>query len=211
MVSLSRLASAVLLRTRLFRFVDGLRRTKEDNIMRPVGLIIGHGYAKAVSGGRIARFPAAAALARETGYESAIGHGPAVLQLNDLGTWVVGEDALTFAPQRLVSILDRSRYTNPSFIALARQALVQVVPDPGSLSIMTGMPAAWYADRAAHAALEAAVRTAAAPWGEVVVRIAPGSTRDEHCCTVQYNMTSAYRHTAQGDAGRCPCTRRVAA
>ena len=40
---------------------------------------------------------------------------------------------------------------------------------------------------------------------------APGSTRDEHCCTVQYNMTSAYRHTAQGDAGPSPCTRRVAA
>jgi hypothetical protein len=148
-------------------------RIKEVNIMRSVGLIIGHGYAKAVSGGRIARFPAVAAFARETGYESTIGHGPAAIQLNDLGEWIVGEEALTFAPQRLVSILDRTRYKSPSFIALARQALVQVVPDSCSLSIMTGMPAAWYADRAAHAALEAAVRTAAAPWGEVVVRIAP--------------------------------------
>jgi hypothetical protein len=163
----------VLLRVHLFPFVRGLRRTKEDSIMRPVGLIIGHGYAKAVSGGRIARFPAVAALAQETGYESAIGHGPAAIQLNDLGEWIVGEDALMFAPQRLVSILDRTRYTNPSFIAIARQALVQVVSDPGSLSIMTGMPAAWYADQPARAALEAAVRVAAAPWCDVVVRIAP--------------------------------------
>jgi hypothetical protein len=58
---------------------------------------------------------------------------------------------MTFAPQRLVSILDRTRLS-PSFIALARQALVQVVPDPGNLSIMAGIPVAWYAYTPARAA-----------------------------------------------------------
>lgn len=141
--------------------------------MHAVGMIIGHGYAKAVCHTRSTRFPAVAALAREAGYESSTGHGPTAINLNGQGDWLIGADALTFAPQRLVSILDRSRYADPSFIALARHALHQVVLGPGPLTILTGMPGAWFADKAARATLEQAIRSAAAPWGQATVKVAP--------------------------------------
>ena len=141
--------------------------------MHAVGMIIGHGYAKAVCGNRATRFPAIAAPARETGYESALGCGPATINLNGQGDWLIGEDALTFAPQRLVSILDRTRYSDPSFLALARHALHQVVLGTGSLTILTGMPGAWFADKQARSTLEQAIRHAAEPWGTATVKVAP--------------------------------------
>jgi hypothetical protein len=136
-------------------------------------MIIGHGYSKAVCGSRSTRFPAIAAPARETGYESTLGRGPASVNLNGHGEWLVGEDALTFAPQRLVSILDRTRYSDPSFLALARHALHQVILGPGNLTILTGMPGAWYADKQARSTLEQAIRYAAEPWGTATVKVAP--------------------------------------
>jgi hypothetical protein len=141
--------------------------------MHTVGMIIGHGYAKAVCNDRSTRFPAVAAPARDAGYESTIGRGPSAINLNGHGDWLVGTEALTFAPQRLVSILDRTRYSDPSFVALARHALHQVAMGPDALTIMTGMPGAWYADKNARSALETAIRTAAAPWGPSTVRVAP--------------------------------------
>jgi hypothetical protein len=136
-------------------------------------MIIGHGYSKAVCGNRSTRFPAIAAPARETGYESALGRGPTSVNLNGHGEWLIGEDALTFASQRLVSILDRTRYSDPSFLALARHALHQVILGPGSLTILTGMPGAWYADKQARSTLEQAIRYAAEPWGVATVKVAP--------------------------------------
>jgi hypothetical protein len=90
---------------------------------------IGDSYAKTVCGARTARFPAVAVPASAIDDESALGRGPAVVQLNSRGDWLVGEDALTFAPQRLVSILDRTRGADPSFVALARAALAQTLPN----------------------------------------------------------------------------------
>jgi hypothetical protein len=141
--------------------------------MPAVGLIIGHGYAKAVCGAHVTRFPAVAALATAQDYESALGRGPALVHLNGQGSWLIGEEALLFAPQRIVTILDRARYRDASFVALARRALSQVALEEGALAIMTGMPGAWYADTSARSTLEAALRAAAAPWGNVTIRIAP--------------------------------------
>src|SRR5262245_32904789 len=141
--------------------------------MHAIGLIIGHGYAKAVCGTRVARFPAIAAPATAQEYESALGRGPVLVHVDGQGSWLTGEEVLTFAPQRLVAILDRTRYRDASFVALARRALGEVAPEDGPRLIMTGMPGAWYADTSAGSALEAALQSAAAPWGTTTVRIAP--------------------------------------
>ncbi|MBX0331367.1 hypothetical protein K2Z83_27320 [Oscillochloris sp. ZM17-4] len=140
--------------------------------MYPVGLIVGHGYVKAVAGGRSAIFPAVAAPAGAADYESAVATGARAVRLNG-SAWLVGQEALAFAPQRLVSILDRSRYQSPSFVALARHALAQVAPPGGPMAVMTGMPAAWFADGAARAALEGAVRAAGSDWDVFNVSVAP--------------------------------------
>jgi hypothetical protein len=135
--------------------------------MKAIGIIIGHGYGKVVSGNATAVFPAVAAQAVAGDFETLLGGGAKAIRLNGAGDWVVGHDALIFAPGRLVSILDRARYRSPSFVALARHALAQVAGDaPGPLAILTGMPAAWFADKDARSALEAAMRAAAAPWGD---------------------------------------------
>jgi hypothetical protein len=141
--------------------------------MYAIGLIIGHGYAKAVCGTRVARFPAIAAPATAQEYESALGRGPVLVHLDGQGSWLTGEDVVAFAPQRLVAILDRTRYRDASFIALARRALGEVASEDGPRMIMTGMPSAWYADTSARSALEAALQIAAAPWGSATIRIAP--------------------------------------
>jgi hypothetical protein len=135
--------------------------------MRAIGIIIGHGYGKAVCGQRSTVFPAVAAQAISGDFETLLGSGARAVRLNGAGgDWIVGQDALTFAGGRLVSILDRSRYQSPSFVALARHALAQVIGDgPGPLNIVTGMPAAWFADRVARSAIEAAMLAAAEPWG----------------------------------------------
>jgi hypothetical protein len=129
---------------------------------------------------RLACFPAIAAPAGERDYESPLGRGPAIVNLNGHGSWIPGNDALTFARERTVSILDRTRYIDPSFIALARYALQLVLPTPhtsvaieATHTVMTGMPAAWYADRSARTALERAIQLAASPWGGATVRVAP--------------------------------------
>lgn len=143
--------------------------------MRAIGMIIGHGYGKAVCGARESVFPAVAAQAVAGDFETMLGSGARAVRLNGAGEWIVGQDALTFAPGRLVSILDRSRYTSPSFVALARHALAQVIGDaPGPLHIVTGMPAAWFADKAARADIETAMLAAAEPWGAGSrVKVAP--------------------------------------
>jgi hypothetical protein len=143
--------------------------------MQPIGLIVGHGYAKAVSDTAPTILPAVAAQAQATDYDTALGAGRAAVSLNGKGDWIVGEDALIFAPGRAVSILDRSRYRSPAFLALARAALQRVVSEPGPLRILTGMPSAWFADVAARQALADAVRAAALPIGEAAVTVAPGA------------------------------------
>lgn len=141
--------------------------------MNSIGLQIGHGHVKVASvAGRSAVFPAVAAPAPAADF-AGLGAARQVVALeDDGGAWLVGRDALDFAPGRLVSILDRSRYRSPSFVALARHALGQVA-SAGPLAIMTGCPAAWFADGSARADLEAAIRAAAAPWGLVAVTVAP--------------------------------------
>lgn len=145
--------------------------------MLSIGLQIGHGHVKVASAaGRTAVFPAVAAPAPATDF-AGMGAARQVVALDssvwDTSAWLVGRDALDFAPGRLVSILDRTRYRSPSFVALARHALAQVVPATGPLAVMTGCPAAWFADRGTRADLEAAILAAAAPWGQAVVTVAP--------------------------------------
>lgn len=141
--------------------------------MLPVGLIVGHGFVKASAGARSVTFPSAAAPAVAADFESELSPGRRALDLGQAGAWLVGSDALVFAPGRVVSILDRKRYTHPSFVALARAALGHVAPERGPLRVMSGMPSAWFADRTARAELEAALVEAAAPWPAVTVTIAP--------------------------------------
>ena len=141
--------------------------------MQPIGLIVGHGYTKAVSETTTSILPSVAAPATAADYETTLGPGRRAVALNGQGDWIVGEDALIFAPGRLVSILDRSRYRSPAFLALARDALTRVVREPGPLRILTGMPSAWFADQAARSQLAEAIRHAAAPIGEASVTVAP--------------------------------------
>jgi hypothetical protein len=144
--------------------------------MIAIGLIVGHGYAKAVSAQKAASLPAVAAPALPTDFDTILGAGRRAVDLNGRGSWLVGKDALTFAPGRVVSILDRSRYTHPSFVALARAALSAVLDEPTGgerLRIFTGMPAAWYRDPEARAAIKAAVVEAARPWGEAAITVTP--------------------------------------
>lgn len=141
--------------------------------MRPIGLIVGHGYCKAVSDSAAIVLPSVAAPATASDYETTLGPGRRAVALNGQGEWIVGDDALIFAPGRIVSILDRSRYRSAAFLALARDALTRVAPEPGPLRILTGMPSAWFADQAARSQLADAVRLAAAPIGEAAVTVAP--------------------------------------
>lgn len=147
--------------------------------MIAIGLQIGHGHVKVMSSaGRSAIFPAVAALAPTADF-AGLGAARQVVTLDgsawERSAWLVGRDALDFAPGRLVSILDRSRYRSPSFVALARHALAQVLPTggPGPLAVMTGCPAAWFADAATRSDLEIAIEDAMAPWGRATITVVP--------------------------------------
>jgi plasmid segregation protein ParM len=145
--------------------------------MLSIGLQIGHGHVKvATSDGRVATFPAVAAPAPAVEFAGLSARQ--IVSLDGTGwrnsNWLVGRDALDVAPGRLVSILDRTRYRSPSFVALARHALAQVAPrDAGPLAIMTGCPAAWFSDKTARNDLQMAIEDAAAPWREGAVTVAP--------------------------------------
>lgn len=149
--------------------------------MYVIGLVQGHGYGKVVClelGGaqpaRTAVYPSVAAPASDQGYAGALGSPSAIVRLADRSEWLVGEDALRIAPGRLVSMLDRERYATPAFQALLRYGLGQVLPaERADLLMMTGMPAAWYADAAARRHLEAAIGAAAQPWGAPPISVAP--------------------------------------
>lgn len=144
--------------------------------MQPIGLIVGHGFTKAVQHhtARTVVFPSIAAPAAPADYDALSGGRRAIVALDgDRGDWLVGADAATFGGARAVATLDRSRYRSPAFVALARHALAQVASGPGPLRILSGMPAAWFADGAARADLEAALIEAAAPWGDAVITVAP--------------------------------------
>lgn len=140
--------------------------------MFAVGLIVGHGYVKVEAASRGAVFPAAAALARAVEFESRVGAGRSVVDLNGHGAWLVGQDALVYAPGQVVSILDRSRYSHPAFLALARAGL-QEVGAAGKIRAFTGMPPAWFRDETARGQLADAIKAAAAPLGEAIVTVAP--------------------------------------
>lgn len=146
---------------------------KKGHTMKAIGLIVGHGFVKAASATTSVAFPAVAAPAGAAEYAAETGRGDERLRMNGSGEWLVGQEAITFAPQRLVSILDRARYTSPSFAALARHALGLVAKEKEALSILTGMPQAWFSDTAARTALETAIIHAAAPWEQVTVKVAP--------------------------------------
>jgi hypothetical protein len=126
---------------------------------------------KVASGARSVVFPSVAAPALESDFDSTLGAGRNAVALES-GSWLVGHDALTFAPGRIVATLDRARYRTAAFVALARHALHQVAAGE-PLHILTGMPPAWFADKSARADLEAALLEAAAPWGHAVATVAP--------------------------------------
>jgi plasmid segregation protein ParM len=142
-----------------------------------IGLIVGHGYTKIQGPGGTACFPSVAALApTHEGdlVDSALGAPRiSVIELDDGSEWIAGAVALSTAPNRLVSILDRARYGSPSFVALAREAMRQVLPEPSPLRVLTGMPAAWFADATARQQLAEAITAAARPWGPAQVTVAP--------------------------------------
>lgn len=142
-----------------------------------IGLIVGHGYTKVQGPGGSTCFPSVAALApTHEGHlvDTALGAPrTTVITLDDGSQWIAGTAALSTAPNRLVSILDRARYGSPSFVALAREALRQVLSEPTPMRVLTGMPAAWFADSTARQQLANAVTAAARPWGPAQVTVAP--------------------------------------
>ncbi len=111
-----------------------------------IGLIIGHGYTKIQGPGGTTCFPSVAAPAPT--HEGHLVDAPlgapraTIIALDDGSEWIAGAAALSTAPNRLVSVLDRARYRSPSFVALAREAIRQVMPDPAAMRVLTGMPAA---------------------------------------------------------------------
>lgn len=141
----------------------------------PVGLIVGKGYTKVACGHRSTRFRSVAARWSSGAFDWAVsGALPQVVSLDDGTEWLVGEEVLAFVPNQAIGMTDRRRYDEGAFRALARHALARVVPDQaGPLWIQTGMPAVWYRDAAARAALSKAVAEAAAPWGVAEIQIAP--------------------------------------
>ena len=149
-----------------------------------IGLIVGHGYTKIQGPGGTACFPSVAALApTHDGHLVDVSLGAprtTVVTLDDGSAWIAGAVALSTAPNRLVSILDRARYASPSFVALAREALRQVLPGPTPMRVLTGMPAAWFADAAARQQLADAVVQAARPWGLATVT-GPSTARTAAC------------------------------
>ena len=142
-----------------------------------IGLIVGHGYTKIQGPGGTACFPSVAAPApTHDGHlvDMALGAPRTiVVTIDDGSAWIMGTAALSTSPNRLVSILDRARYGSPSFIALAREALRQVLPGPAPLHVLTGMPAAWFADATARQQLADAIVQAARHWGQAQVTVAP--------------------------------------
>ena len=143
--------------------------------MIPIGLQIGKGYAKAARGRSqdIVEFPAVAAPAPQQEYESEVASGPDRVSLNGHGPWIVGEPALVFAHQYAATTIDRERYVQTSFQAIARYALDQLVVASEPLYIMTGMPSAWYMDTTTVAGLTEALRDAAARWSGSQVEVVP--------------------------------------
>lgn len=142
-----------------------------------IGLIVGHGYTKIQGPGGATCFPSVAAPAPT--HEGHLVDAPlgaprtAIITLDDGSEWIAGTVALSTAPNRLVSILDRARYGSPSFVALAREALRQVMPGQVPMRVLTGMPAAWFADTTARQQLAEAIVQAARPWGQAQVTVAP--------------------------------------
>jgi hypothetical protein len=141
--------------------------------MLAIGLIVGHGHTKVATASRAVVFPSVAAPAIASDFDTSFGPGRRAVDLEIGGSWLVGQDALTFGAGRCVSTLDRARYRSPAFAALARCALAQVAPEGTPLRIQTGMPSAWFADTTARAELESAILDAAAPWPSAVVTVAP--------------------------------------
>lgn len=140
-------------------------------LRNPIGLIVGHGFVKCV-GDREITFPAVAAPAVNLDFDAGLGGSRSVVSLNGQGDWLVGDDALIYAPGQVVSTLDRTRYESPAFLALARAALEKAAR-PGPSLIFTGMPAAWFSDSVAKAMLADVLKAAARPRGEAEVQVAP--------------------------------------
>jgi hypothetical protein len=142
-----------------------------------IGLIVGHGYTKVQGPAGTACFPSVAAPASDQDghlIDAPLGAPRAnAITLDDGGAWIVGAVALSTAPDRLVSILDRARYRSPSFVALARDAIRRVIPGPAPMRVLTGMPTAWFADTTARQQLADAIAMAARPWGQAQVTVAP--------------------------------------
>lgn len=149
-----------------------------------VGLIVGKGFTKAYSDQRMHRTRSIGAEMLEaatTRHDTGLGEGGlATVDLNGRGTWVVGEEAVTFYRERAVEMRDEGRYREPFFVALARHALSKVLPPPSAtphgIAIQSGLPTDWWAKETLRAELEAALRVAAAPWGDVAVSLAPEMT-----------------------------------
>lgn len=139
--------------------------------MHPIGLIIGKGFVKAASPERTIVFPAVAAPTLAGEYQT--GASRLTVDLNGHGEWVVGDDALTLAPGRLIAPVDRGRYGEPVFLALARVALRQVAPEQGPLRILTSIPSGWWHDERAKAQLAATIAAAATPPSKAAVTVVP--------------------------------------
>lgn len=139
--------------------------------MIPIGLIIGKGFVKAASPSTTVVFPAVAAMTLPGEYQTAAAR--TLVDLNGAGEWVVGDDALALAPGRLVAPVDRGRYGEPAFLALARVALRQVAPAQGPLRVLTSIPSGWWHDESARGQLAAAVAQAATPPARAQVTVVP--------------------------------------
>jgi hypothetical protein len=94
---------------------------------------------------------------------------------------------------------DRRTSRRTAFVALARAAIHQVVVGTDALSIMTGMPGAWFADKQARSALTQAIGQAGAPWGEVHITVAPEAAGVFYAYVFETGALNAAR--AQGMVG----------
>lgn len=114
-----------------------------------IGLDIGYGYTKAVTGnGHQTTFPSVLGPAVDVKYDSDLSSNGHDLEIRyDHQTWFVGQHANLQSP---FTLSPRARERDPAILRLLTfGALHRLDVTAGPLGLMTGLPVAWYPDREA--------------------------------------------------------------
>lgn len=111
-----------------------------------IGLDIGYGYTKAVSGNGISTLPSVIGPAVTIKYHDDLaGNGRGLTLETDGKAWFVGQQARLQSP---FTISPRARERDPEVVRLlALAALCQVNANGDTVRMVTGLPVEWYADR----------------------------------------------------------------